>query len=192
VAFFRTHEAFDRQRFANRESIPTKGNPMTRPPDAASTHPSGPSDELPAVILDLAAQRAHDMNLPYAGAVTPAEAFALREAGVATLVDVRTRFENEYVGRVDGAPLIEWRVLGQSSPNPDFIAQLNALPDKREHLMFLCRSGVRSHAAAIAAKEAGYPHTYNILEGFEGDLDEEKHRGTRGGWRRAGLPWIQS
>jgi rhodanese-related sulfurtransferase len=164
---------------------------MTRPQDAAAAHPAGPSDELPEVILDRAAQRAKDMSLPYAGAVTPAEAYALMEKGVATLVDVRTRFENEYVGRVKGAPLIEWRTLGQSSPNPNFLEQLNALPDKHEHLLFLCRSGVRSDAAAKAATAAGYPFAYNILEGFEGDLDEDGHRGGRGGWRKAGLPWIQ-
>ncbi len=165
---------------------------MTRPPDAAAAHPAGPSDELPDVILDRAAQRKRDVGLPYAGAVTPAEAARLMEAGVATLIDVRTRFEHEYVGRVPDAPLVEWRALGAPQPNPDFVEQLDALPDKREHVMFLCRSGVRSHAAAIAATEAGYEHAYNILEGFEGDLDETGHRGTRGGWRKAGLPWVQS
>jgi rhodanese-related sulfurtransferase len=165
---------------------------MTRPPDVAAAHSVGPIDELPAVILDRAAQRATDLQLPYAGAVTPSEAWALVEAGAATLVDVRTRFEHEYVGRVPDTPLIEWRALGAAAPNGAFLDQLEALPDKRDNLLFLCRSGVRSHAAAIAATEAGYPHAFNILEGFEGDLDERGHRGTRGGWRAAGLPWIQS
>lgn len=165
---------------------------MTRPPDAAATHPFGPSDELPAVILDRAAERAREGGLPYAGAVTPAEACALLDAGVATLVDVRTRFEHEYVGRVPDTPNIEWKALGAPGPNPRFVEELDALPARREHLLFLCRSGVRSHAAAIAATEAGHRHAYNILEGFEGDLDEAGHRGTRGGWRHAGLPWVQS
>ena len=145
-----------------------------------------------AAILERAALRARDEAIPYAGLVTPREAHALMEAGIATIVDVRTRFEAEYVGRIPGTPLIEWKPLGASEPNPDFIEQLQALPDQRENLLFLCRSGVRSHAAASAATEAGHRHAFNILEGFEGDLDVQQHRGVRGGWRSAGLPWIQS
>ncbi len=165
---------------------------MTRPPDAASAHPSGPSDELPAVILDRAADRARDGRLPYAGAVTPAEACALMEAGIATLVDVRTRFEHEYVGRVPDTPLVEWKALGAPGPNPRFVDELRAVPGRRDRVLFLCRSGARSHAAAIAATEAGVAQAYNILGGFEGDLDDDGHRGTRGGWRHDGLPWVQS
>jgi rhodanese-related sulfurtransferase len=165
---------------------------MTRPPDAASAHPAGTSDELPTVILERAAARAREQRVPYEGLVTPAEAARLVEAGAATLVDVRTRFEYEYVGRVPGTPLIEWKPLGASAPNPRFLEELRALPGKRDNLLFLCRSGVRSHAAAIAATEAGYEHAFNILEGFEGDLDEAGHRGFVGGWRKAGLPWVQS
>jgi len=65
------------------------------------------------------------------------------------------------------------------------------LPNQRSRLLFLCRSGARSHAAAEAAHDAGHEGAYNVLEGFEGDLDEHKQRGARGGWRKAGLPWIQ-
>jgi rhodanese-related sulfurtransferase len=166
---------------------------MTRPPDAAFVHPAGPSDELPEVILGRAADRAKDDELPYAGAVTPAEACRLMQTGAAALVDVRTRFEYEYVGRVPDAPLIEWKPLGSATPDPQFIEHLQMLvPDRQRNVLFLCRSGVRSHAAASAATRAGYTHAFNILEGFEGDLDEHGHRGTRGGWRRAGLPWVQS
>jgi len=166
---------------------------MTRPPDAAFAHPSGPSDELPEVTLGRAADRAKDDDLPYAGAVTPAEACALMQTGKALLIDVRTRFEHEYVGRVPDTPLIEWKTLGSAAPTPQFVEQLQTLePDRQRNVLFLCRSGVRSHAAAIAATEAGYAHAFNILEGFEGDVDEHGHRGTRGGWRKAGLPWVQS
>ena len=160
---------------------------MTRPPDF---HPS--LDELPETILDRAAMRARDNAVPYAGLVTPIEAYALMLAGVATLIDVRTRFEHEYVGRVPDTALIEWKPLGAAAPDPAFVAQVEALDGKRENLLFLCRSGARSHAAAIAATEAGHEHAFNIVEGFEGDLDEAGHRGTRGGWRKAGLPWVQS
>ena len=154
--------------------------------------PGDASVDTTTSILERAAERAKQKAVPYAGLVTPSEAHALMQAGVATIVDVRTRFEAEYVGRIPGTPLIEWKPLGAAEPNRAFIEQLDALPDKREHLLFLCRSGVRSHAAAFAATEAGHGHAFNILEGFEGDLDDEQHRGTRGGWRRAGLPWIQS
>ncbi|MEO8935646.1 MAG: rhodanese-like domain-containing protein [Burkholderiaceae bacterium] len=147
-------------------------------------------DELPETILARAAIRGRDKGVPYAGLVTPIEAYALMLAGAATLVDVRTRFENEYVGRVPDTPLIEWKTLGAAHPNPTFLDQLEALEGKRENLLFLCRSGVRSHAAAMVAAEAGYAHAYDILEGFEGNLDAAGHRGNTG-WRHAGLPWVQ-
>ena len=143
-------------------------------------------------ILERASTRARQEGVSYQGLVTPAEAQALVQAGIATIVDVRTRFEAAYVGRIPGSPLVEWKALGAADPNPRFVEQLDALPDKRENLLFLCRSGVRSHAAAAAATEAGHGHAFNILEGFEGDLDDDQHRGARGGWRKAGLPWIQS
>ncbi len=142
-------------------------------------------------ILARAAARATERGVGYAGLVTPAEAHALMEAGEATIVDVRTRFEAEYVGRIPGTPLVEWKSLGAPGPNPDFLASFDALPDRKPRVLFLCRSGVRSHAAALAATEAGHRGAYNILEGFEGDLDDQGHRGTRGGWRKAGLPWVQ-
>ena len=148
-------------------------------------------DELPETIVARAALRAKVQAVPYAGLVTPTEAYALMIAGAATLIDVRTRFEHEYVGRVPDTPLIEWKPLGAAAPDPEFVARFETLPDKREHVLFLCRSGVRSHAAATAVAAAGHEHAYNILEGFEGDLDEHGHRGTHG-WRAAGLPWLQS
>ena len=154
-----------------------------------AAHPT--LEELPETILDRAALRAKDQGAPYAGLVTPIEAYALMLAGVATLIDVRTRFEHEYVGRVPDTPLIEWKPLGAAAPNPQFVAQVEALEGQRDNLLFLCRSGVRSHAAATALAAAGHEHAYNIVEGFEGDLDEHGHRGAAG-WRHAGLPWVQS
>ena len=146
----------------------------------------------PSAILDRAAQRAQNLGLSYAGAVTPKEAHALIAAGQARLIDVRTRFEAEYVGRIPDTTLIEWKPLGAGDPNPQFLTQLDRVGDQSENYLFLCRSGARSHAAAGKAAAAGYRGAFNILEGFEGDLDSDGHRGTRGGWRKAGLPWIQS
>ena len=142
-------------------------------------------------IKKRAAERGKQMGLPYAGALLPTEAHQLMKAG-AKLVDVRTKPEVLYVGRVPGAATVEWQTYPGNRPNPEFIGELAAAAGKDEPVMFLCRSGARSHAAAEAAMRAGWKETYNILEGFEGDKDAEQHRGTVGGWRKAGLPWTQS
>jgi rhodanese-related sulfurtransferase len=77
-------------------------------------------------------------------------------------------------------------------PNPNFIQQLVQKVPHESTVMFICRSGARSHDAALAATQAGYRESYNVLEGFEGDRDTSGHRNTVGGWRAAGLPWVQS
>jgi rhodanese-related sulfurtransferase len=149
------------------------------------------ADDDVETILKAAGERAKLSSLPYRGAVTPSEAYALQQAGAARIVDVRTRFEAEYVGRIPDTAQIEWRALGAAGPNPAFLDELAKIGGPDENYLFLCRSGVRSHAAALAAAAAGYSGAFNILEGFEGDLDAEKHRGSSGGWRFRGLPWIQ-
>ncbi|HRQ58315.1 MAG TPA: rhodanese-like domain-containing protein [Azoarcus taiwanensis] len=144
-------------------------------------------------LLNLARERAQMLNLPYAGALTPAEANEVWQlAPGAKVVDVRTRAELDWVGRVPGAVEIEWITYPGSKPNPSFLAQLQREVDSEALVMFLCRSGARSDHAARAATEAGYLESYNILEGFEGDKDAEGHRNRIGGWRHAGLPWQQS
>lgn len=143
-------------------------------------------------ILALARQRAVAANLPYAGAVTPAEAARLLQlAPGARMVDVRTHAELTYVGRVPGVVEIEWAFYPKYERNPHFLAHLRQQVDREALVLFICRSGHRSHHAAIAASEAGYAECYNVLEGFEGDRDANQHRNTVGGWRRAGLPWTQ-
>ncbi|MEY3202372.1 MAG: hypothetical protein RIR70_1922 [Pseudomonadota bacterium] len=144
-------------------------------------------------LLTLAQTRAREMNLPYSGALTPAEAHEVSQlAPGARIVDVRTRAELDWVGRVPGATEIEWNTYPEGERNPHFIAQLSHQVDREALVMFLCRSGGRSNAAAQAAAEAGYAEAYNILEGFEGDRDANDQRNTVGGWRCAGLPWYQS
>lgn len=143
-------------------------------------------------IFERAGLRAGAAGVGYAGHVTPLEAWELHAAGVATIVDVRTRPEWELVGHVPGVPLVEWRAYGEERPNPRFLAQLDAIAGRDEPVLFLCRSGVRSHHAAELAARAGFRRAYNILEGFEGDLDAGRRRGALGGWRRAGLPWVQT
>ncbi len=144
-------------------------------------------------ILKTARERAHTMGLAYAGALTPREAFELwQEVKGTQLVDVRTRAEFYWVGRVPGAIEIEFSQYPGNARNPDFLPQLEAMAYKNAPVMFLCRSGGRSHHAAVLATQAGYTECYNVLEGFEGDRDATGHRKTAGGWCVAGLPWIQS
>jgi rhodanese-related sulfurtransferase len=143
-------------------------------------------------ILSLAQARGQALERPYLGELTPLEASdVLHLAPGAKIVDVRTRAEWDWVGRVAGAVEIEWNQYPGGVRNPNFIAELKRQVDPEALVMFLCRSGVRSIGAATAATEAGYNCCYNILEGFEGDKDANGHRNTIGGWRKAGLPWIQ-
>jgi rhodanese-related sulfurtransferase len=142
--------------------------------------------------LTLAQQRAKAMDLPYEGTLTVQEAFdVLRLAPGAKLVDVRTRAEWDWVGRVPGAIEIEWIHYPGGARNANFAAELKRQVDPESLVMFLCRSGVRSDGAARLATETGYANCYNILEGFEGDKDASGQRNKTGGWRHAGLPWHQ-
>jgi rhodanese-related sulfurtransferase len=144
-------------------------------------------------ILKTAQQRAQSMGLPYEGALLPNEAYQLLQGATgAKLVDVRTRAEWDWVGRIPGAVEIELLTYPGSRPNASFVAELERQVDKAAPVMFICRSGARSHNAALLALQAGYTQPYNVLEGFEGDKDEEGHRNIKGGWRASGLPWTQS
>ncbi len=126
----------------------------------------------------------------YAGDVTPQQAYAWWRAGEALLIDVRTDAEREWVGFVPDAIGIAWKQWPGMALNAAFDDQLRAAVPAGKKVMFLCRSGVRSIAAARRATELGV-ESYNILEGFEGDPDAQAHRGQRGGWRYHGLPWRQ-
>jgi len=149
-----------------------------------------PTDAEVDAILAHAAERGRAMKLDYAGAVTPGEAWGLLQRQAASLVDVRTAAEFKFVGRIAGTQNIEWN--GVAAPaRTGFLTQLRALAAPERPLLLLCRSGVRSHAAAIAATEAGYARVYNVLEGFEGQLDAAQQRGKLNGWRFHGLPWVQ-
>ncbi|MGN1056307.1 MAG: rhodanese-like domain-containing protein [Comamonas sp.] len=126
----------------------------------------------------------------YAGDVPAPLAWQWVQAGQAVLVDVRTDAERAWVGQVPGAVPVEWKRWPGMSPNPDFDAQLLAAVPEGYKVVLLCRSGVRSIAAATRAAQLGL-EAYNILEGFEGDVDGNGHRGNLGGWRKQGLPWHQ-
>jgi rhodanese-related sulfurtransferase len=143
----------------------------------------------------LAQARTRAPGQPYAGAVTPHEAFALAQSDPKVkIVDVRTNAERDWVGRV-AVPqtqhvAVEWATYPGGQPNPQFGEQLAQVAGKDEVLLFLCRSGVRSRHTARVATELGYPNAFDILEGFEGDKDPEGHRKSVSGWCKAGLPWL--
>lgn len=144
-------------------------------------------------LLALASKRGEKLGLPYSGALTPREACEIwQHAPGARLVDLRTRAELEWVGRIPGAIEIEWNTWPGGERNPNFLVQLQHQVDPEALVLFICRSGARSHNAAIFAQQSGYATCYNILEGFEGDRDAHDQRGHIGGWRLAGLPWVQA
>lgn len=126
----------------------------------------------------------------YAGDLSPALAARWWQQGAAVLVDVRTDAEREWVGHVPGAVAVAWKQWPGMALNPDFDSALRAAVPPGGKVLLLCRSGVRSIAAARRATELGI-EAYNILEGFEGDADAAGQRGRKGGWRLRGLPWRQ-
>lgn len=127
----------------------------------------------------------------YAGDVSPTDAWALAQAGQAVLVDVRTPEELRWVGRVPGALAIPWLIDNGQRPNPDFVTQLSQAARPEQQVLLLCRSGVRSEAAARAATHAGFRSVWSISNGFEGPLDANRQRNRVAGWRHDGLPWEQ-
>lgn len=143
----------------------------------------------------------------YAGDLSPQEAFdLLGKEAAAQLVDVRTNAEWAFVGVVDlsslaKAPLlVEWQSFPTMAPNAEFAEAVEAQGEKAnggqelakdQPLVFLCRSGVRSIAAANEMARRGYTRCYNILEGFEGGHDDKRHRGHVNGWKARDLPWMQ-
>lgn len=128
-------------------------------------------------------------KLGYAGDITPETAYEWMQSGAAVLVDVRTEAELAWVGFVPGAVPVPWKQWPSMQVNPAFDDGVRAAAQGKK-LVLLCRSGVRSIAAAQRATELGL-EAYNILEGFEGDPNEAGHRGLTGGWRQRGLPWRQ-
>ena len=131
-----------------------------------------------------------NLALGYAGDVTVQQACAWVEAGQAILVDIRTDAERAWVGFVPGAVPLAFKQWPGMKLNPDFDQDIVGLASSGKKLVLLCRSGIRSIAAARRATELGL-EAYNILEGFEGDPDTNGQRGKTGGWRFHGLPWQQ-
>lgn len=131
--------------------------------------------------------------MSYAGDLTPQQAFdMLAEQPDAVLVDVRTEAEWTFVGvpSLPGVRFVEWTQWPTGAANADFVAEAAQGLEPSQPIICLCRSGVRSVAAAQALTAAGHQAAYNVLDGFEGSHDANGHR--TGGWRGAGLPWAQN
>lgn len=135
--------------------------------------------------------------MTYAGDMTPQQAWDRLEGDSdAVLVDVRTRAEWSFVGLPDLTSVdkqvvpIEWTTFPDGALNQAFLEELRGHVPQDATVIFLCRSGARSVAAATTASQAGYAHAYNVLEGFEGEHDAHGHRAVNG-WKNADLPWRQ-
>lgn len=147
-------------------------------------------------LLDTARSRAVEKELAYWGALTPIEAWKLLNCDDnAVLVDVRTDAELDWVGQVsfseDRSFHVEWNNYPDGIRNGDFIGEIAARVQLHQPVLFLCRSGARSHHAATLAAKHGFACAINILEGFEGDKNDHHQRSSVNGWRFHGLPWEQ-
>lgn len=151
------------------------------------------------ITLPTALEQAHAQavaqGLLYAGGVHPTIAWVLVQAEQAVLVDVRTAEERKFVGHVPGSVHVAWATGTALTRNPRFVRELESKlgsnGGKEAVALLLCRSGKRSVLAAEAAAAAGFVHIFNVLEGFEGEIDAAQQRGKDDGWRYHGLPWVQ-
>lgn len=147
--------------------------------------------DLPQQLAEIKSQ-AESSGLSYAGGVPPALAWQLFTSGQALLVDVRTAEERKFVGHVPDSLHVAWATGTALTRNPRFARELEAkIGGKESVALLLCRSGKRSVLAAEAAAKAGLTNVFNVLEGFEGEIDEAQQRGKADGWRFHGLPWVQ-
>lgn len=149
--------------------------------------------ESPTLLdaLDAVERDAQARGLPYAGGIPPELAWSLVSAGEARLVDVRSAEERKFVGHVSESLHVPWATGTSLTRNPRFVRELEAKVGKEARVLLLCRSGKRSALAAEAAAKAGFTQVFNVLEGFEGEIDAQQHRGGQDGWRFHQLPWVQ-
>lgn len=124
--------------------------------------------------------------------VPPQTAWNLFSTEQAVLVDVRTAEERAFVGYVPESIHVPWATGTSMTRNPRFVRELESKVGKEKMILLLCRSGKRSAQAAEAAAKAGFTNAFYVLEGFEGELNDQRQRGTADGWRYRGLPWAQS
>ena len=159
---------------------------------AAAEVVSPPVSNPPIIpVLESARRQAQADGLPYAGGVPPQVAWELFRSAQAVLVDVRTAEERKFVGHVPGSVHVAWATGTSLTRTARFVRELEAKTGKQVPWLLLCRSGKRSALAAEAAAKAGFEQVFNVLEGFEGELNADGQRGHADGWRFRGLPWVQ-
>lgn len=125
--------------------------------------------------------------------LSPLDAHAfLRDNADAVLVDCRSEIEYLFVGHPAGAHHVAWNEGPDWEINPHFVGQVKKVASMNRPVVLICRSGQRSGSAGIELEKAGFRDVYNVLDGFEGPLDDHHHRGTVSGWRKEGLPWEQT
>ncbi|TCM63793.1 thiosulfate sulfurtransferase [Acinetobacter calcoaceticus] len=152
-----------------------------------TTHPILDADEIFTNAQHYAQQ--HELN--FSGSIHPIDAWQLVQLDRAILVDVRTNEERKFVGYVSESVHIPWATGTAFNRNPRFIKELETKVGKDQNILLLCRSARRSALAAEAAFNAGFKHIYNVLEGFEGDLNQSLQRNQSNGWKTHHLPWQQ-
>lgn len=166
-------------------SVAHSSAPVQSPVSTASTV------ALPEELVSIKADAASS-SLPYAGGVPPALAWKLFSTQQVLLVDVRSNEERKFVGHVPGTIHVPWATGTALTRNPRFVRELESkIGGKDVVALLLCRSGKRSALAAEAAAKAGLTCIFNVLEGFEGEIDAQQQRGKADGWRFHGLPWVQ-
>lgn len=145
--------------------------------------------------LRQAQELAEQQQLGYAGSLSPLQAWDLYQQKLAVIVDIRSAEEVKFVGHIPGVLHVPWASGTALNRNPRFTRELEAklapFGGKEAIALLLCRSGKRSVLAAQAATQAGFQHVFNILEGFEGEINAQGQRGSSNGWRYHGLPWEQ-
>ena len=156
----------------------------------------GSSDQVQTLknveeIFNEAKQFAQQHDLNFTGSLSPKQAWKLVESADVFLVDVRTNEERKFVGYIPESVHIAWATGTAFNRNPRFLKELENKVGKDKTILLLCRSGKRSALAAEAAFNAGFQNIYNILEGFEGDLNKNNQRNQINGWKTHQLPWVQ-
>ncbi len=156
----------------------------------------GSSDQVQTLknveeIFNEAKQFAQQHDLNFTGSLSPKQAWQLIESADVVLVDVRTNEERKFVGYIPESIHIAWATGTAFNRNPRFLKELENKVGKDKSILLLCRSGKRSALAAEAAFNAGFQNIYNILEGFEGDLNKNNQRNQINGWKTHQLPWVQ-
>lgn len=156
----------------------------------------GSSDQVQTLknveeIFNEAKQFAQQHDLNFTGSLSPKQAWQLVESADVVLVDVRTNEERKFVGYIPESVHIAWATGTAFNRNPRFLKELENKVGKDKTILLLCRSGKRSALAAEAAFNVGFQNIYNILEGFEGDLNKNNQRNQINGWKTHQLPWVQ-